>query len=126
MKQTAKSKGTVTSIDGKTTITVEELDRRHDDGEDLSMFFDHSKATRPGTLLKPGDTVTVREVDDATGKLIRVRRFKHGGHRPGAGRKASGKSGRTLRLGDETWAKLDARAARAGVSVGGLIERLVG
>jgi hypothetical protein len=32
----------------KATITAEELDRRFDDGEDISDFLDWSKATRPG------------------------------------------------------------------------------
>jgi hypothetical protein len=31
----------------KVTITAEELDRRFDDGEDISQFLDWSKATRP-------------------------------------------------------------------------------
>ena len=35
----------------KATITAEELDRRFDDGEDISDFLDWSNATRPG--LKP-------------------------------------------------------------------------
>lgn len=30
------------------TITAEELDRRFDDGEDISAFLDWDKATRPG------------------------------------------------------------------------------
>ena len=32
----------------KTTITAEELDRRFDDGEDISEFLDWDKARRPG------------------------------------------------------------------------------
>jgi len=32
----------------KDTITAEELDRRFDDGEDISDFLDWDKATRPG------------------------------------------------------------------------------
>jgi hypothetical protein len=32
----------------KATITAEELDRRFDDGEDISDFLDWSNATRPG------------------------------------------------------------------------------
>lgn len=35
----------------KATITAEELDRRFDDGEDISQFLDWDKARRPG--LKP-------------------------------------------------------------------------
>jgi hypothetical protein len=34
------------------TITTEEFDRRFDDGEDVSEFFDWSKARRPGLELK--------------------------------------------------------------------------
>ena len=34
------------------TITAEEFDRRFDDGEDVSEFFDWSKARRPGLELK--------------------------------------------------------------------------
>ena len=33
-------------------ITAEEFDRRFDDGEDVSEFFDWSKARRPGLELK--------------------------------------------------------------------------
>jgi hypothetical protein len=32
----------------KATITAEELDRRFDDGEDISDFLDWDKARRPG------------------------------------------------------------------------------
>ena len=32
----------------KDTITAKELDRRFDDGEDISLYLDWSKATRPG------------------------------------------------------------------------------
>ena len=32
----------------KDTITAKELDRRFDDGEDISVYLDWSKATRPG------------------------------------------------------------------------------
>jgi len=32
----------------KDTITAEELDRRFDEGEDISGYLDWSKATRPG------------------------------------------------------------------------------
>ena len=34
------------------TITAEEFDRRFDNGEDVSEFFDWSKARRPGLELK--------------------------------------------------------------------------
>lgn len=32
----------------KDTITAEDLDRRFDEGEDISKYLDWSKATRPG------------------------------------------------------------------------------
>jgi len=32
----------------KDTITAKELDRRFDEGEDISAYLDWSKATRPG------------------------------------------------------------------------------
>ena len=32
----------------KDTITAKELDRRFDDGEDISAYLDWGKATRPG------------------------------------------------------------------------------
>lgn len=32
----------------KDTITAKELDRRFDDGEDISVYLDWSKASRPG------------------------------------------------------------------------------
>jgi hypothetical protein len=34
------------------TITAEEFDRRFDNGDDVSEFFDWSKAVRPGLALK--------------------------------------------------------------------------
>lgn len=37
------------------TISAEELDRRFDDGEDVSDHFDWSKATRPGLELEHAD-----------------------------------------------------------------------
>ena len=36
----------------KDTITAEELDRRFDDGEDISNYLDWGKATRPGLEQK--------------------------------------------------------------------------
>ncbi len=36
----------------KDTTTAEELDRRFDDGEDISKYLDWSKATRPGLEQK--------------------------------------------------------------------------
>jgi hypothetical protein len=39
---------TVTSRDGKETITAEEFDRRFESGQDVSQFFDLTQAQRPG------------------------------------------------------------------------------
>jgi len=43
----ATKPNTITSRDGKETISAEEFDRRFDAGEDISQFFDLSKAQRP-------------------------------------------------------------------------------
>ena len=55
-----------------------------------------------------------------------ARRVNRGGVREGAGRKPSGRSGRTVRLTDSVWRKLEAEAAQTGVSVSAVIERRVG
>jgi hypothetical protein len=39
---------TITSRDGRETITAVEFDRRFDAGEDVSQFMDLAKARRPG------------------------------------------------------------------------------
>jgi len=39
---------TITSRDGRETITAEEFDRRFDAGEDVSQFMDLENARRPG------------------------------------------------------------------------------
>ena len=38
----------ITSQDGRETINAKEFDRRFEAGDDVSMFMDLSKATRPG------------------------------------------------------------------------------
>lgn len=43
-----KSKNTITSRDGKETITAEEFERRFEAGEDISQFMDLENAQRPG------------------------------------------------------------------------------
>lgn len=58
-------------------------------------------------------------------KVKTVRRVNRGGVRPGAGRKRSGRSSRTVRLADGLWKTLDAEAARTGLSVSTIIERRV-
>ena len=51
--RTARKKGTVTSVDGKRTITLEEFDRIADSGSDeIDQFLDWSKAKRGGA--RPG------------------------------------------------------------------------
>ena len=50
------------------------------------------------------------------------RRVNRGGVREGAGRKSSGRSGRTVRLTDSVWRILKAEAAQRGVSVSFVIE----
>jgi len=43
-----KSKNTITSRDGKETISAEAFDRRFEAGEDVSQFMDLENAQRPG------------------------------------------------------------------------------
>ncbi len=53
MKRAAKVEdATVLSTDGTKRISVAELDRMFDDGEDVSEFFDWSKARRVGNEPK--------------------------------------------------------------------------
>lgn len=47
MKETTKT-DTITSRDGRETITAEEFDRRFDASEDVSQFMDVDNARRPG------------------------------------------------------------------------------
>ena len=45
MSGTSQSRGTMTSLDGKRTITVEEFDRLFDEGSDeIEAFIDRSKS----------------------------------------------------------------------------------
>jgi hypothetical protein len=39
---------TITSQDGRETITAEEFDRRFESGEDIAAFMDVARARRPG------------------------------------------------------------------------------
>ena len=48
----SKPDDTITSQDGRETITAEEFDRRFEAGEDVSAFMDVSKAKRPGRKLQ--------------------------------------------------------------------------
>ena len=43
-----KKVDSITSRDGKETITAKEFDRRFEAGEDVSQFMDIAKARRPG------------------------------------------------------------------------------
>ena len=61
------SAGTVTSIDGTRTITVEEFDRLFDDASDeIDQFIDWSKARRVGS----GMEVRVGRIADETSSQI--------------------------------------------------------
>ena len=58
----SKDKASVTSIDGKRTISLEEFDRIADSGSDeIDQFLDWTKAkrggARPGAGRKPKDSV---------------------------------------------------------------------
>lgn len=44
----SKSKNTITSRDGKETISAEEFQKRFDRGDDISQFMDLENAQRPG------------------------------------------------------------------------------
>ncbi len=54
------------------------------------------------------------------------RRVNRGGVREGAGRKSSGRSGRTVRLTESVWRNLEEEASQTGVSVSAVIERRIG
>ena len=43
----SKSKNTITSRDGKETVSAEEFQKRFDQGEDISRFMDLKNAQRP-------------------------------------------------------------------------------
>ena len=43
---------TITSRDGRETITAKEFDRRFEAGEDVSQFMDVAKARRPGREMQ--------------------------------------------------------------------------
>lgn len=46
------SKNTITSQDGKETISAEEFDRRFEAGEDVTQFMDLNNARRPGRAMQ--------------------------------------------------------------------------
>lgn len=48
MKNKTTKHDTITSRDGRETITAEEFDRRFEAGEDVSQFMDVTNARRPG------------------------------------------------------------------------------
>jgi predicted HicB family RNase H-like nuclease len=92
-----KSGGTITSLDGKRTISLEEFDRLFDEGSDeIDVFLDWSKPL-----------------------------FRHGGHRPNSGRKPSGRKPFQIRLRPEIHDQLKRRARKRGISISELVETLV-
>jgi hypothetical protein len=79
------------------TITAEEFDRLADTGCSMVPYLDMSTATRPG----------------------------RGGKRLGAGRKVSGRQGRSIRLKAETWKAIDSEATRTKKTVSEVIEAAI-
>jgi hypothetical protein len=123
MKHKAESMGTITSVDGKTTITLEEFDRRAENGESLDEFFDYSQARRAGkTALKKGDLVTVRELRGE--RVVREYTYRHGGRRAGAGRKPTGHVRVQLLISAAARDRLDELARRRGTTRSQVVEEL--
>ncbi|MEX0331105.1 MAG: hypothetical protein AB3N64_06735 [Puniceicoccaceae bacterium] len=91
-------KGHVTSLDGKQTIPLQEFDRLFDEGSDaIDAFIDYANP-----------------------------RIRHGGARPGAGRKPSGRRQFTIRLKPEIHAKLKQRARARQQTLAEYIESFAG
>ena len=90
-----ESKGRVRNATGSKIISVEELDRRFDAGENVEEFFDNTKA---------------------------IRINQRGGRRIGAGRKRSGRLQITLRLRPEINRRFHVEAKRRGISLSALAE----
>jgi predicted HicB family RNase H-like nuclease len=91
-------KGHVTSLDGSQTIPLEEFDRLFDEGSDaIDAFIDYAHP-----------------------------RIGHGGARPGAGRKPSGRRQYTIRLKPEVHACLKKQARAAHQTLAEYIENLAG
>ena len=92
-----KSGKTVTSLDGKKTISVEEFDRLFDDGSDeIDAFIDWTKPV-----------------------------FQHGGRRANSGRKHSGRKPYQIRLRPDVHNKIKNRASEKGLSISEYVETLV-
>ncbi|MCC5842589.1 MAG: toxin-antitoxin system HicB family antitoxin [Opitutales bacterium] len=95
----AKSGGgkTITSLDGKRTISLEAFDRLFDEGSDeIDAFVDWKHPA-----------------------------VAHGGRRSNSGRKPSGRKPYQIRLRPEIHARLKKRAHQQGISLSELVETLV-
>ncbi|NDV61456.1 hypothetical protein G0Q06_03230 [Puniceicoccales bacterium CK1056] len=89
-------RGFVSSLDGKQTISLKEFDRLFDEGSDeIDAFIDWSN-TKVG----------------------------HGGRRPGAGRKPTGRRQYTIRLKPEAHARLKSKAKARHQTLAELIESM--
>jgi hypothetical protein len=94
-RKSAAGNDTITSLDGRQTITLSEFDRLFDEGSDrIDAFIDWSKAKG------------------------------RGGRRVGSGRKPSGRKPYQIRLKPETHLRLQQRAMRLGVSISQVVEDL--
>jgi hypothetical protein len=92
-----KSGKTITSLDGKKTITIEEFDKLFDDGSDeIDAFIDWEKPV-----------------------------FQHGGRRANSGRKRSGRKPYQIRLRPDVHEKIKNRAGEKGLSISEYVETLV-
>lgn len=78
-------------------MSAEEFDRKFDAGEDISGLVDWSKGKR-----------------------------LHGGKRPGAGRRVTGRKAYTVRLHPEVHKRIEQRAQKKGVTISEYIEELAG
>ena len=89
-----KSGGTITSLDGKKTISVDEFDRLFEEGSDqIDAFLDWSKPV-----------------------------YQHGGRRPNCGRKPSGRKPYQIRLRPDLHERLKKRARKERTSISDLVE----
>lgn len=68
LKQAARRRAAVTSLDGRETITLAEFDRRFDRGDDVSRFLDPASARRGDAGDRPWLGAAHRAVAAATAK----------------------------------------------------------
>lgn len=88
---------TITSLDGKKTLPLEEFDRLFDEGSDeIDAFLDWQKPS-----------------------------FQHGGRRANSGRKATGRKPYQIRLRPDVHEKIKQRAGEKGLSISAYVETLV-